>query len=54
VHYARPAPRADQRAELPNLYAPYWRARLVAARADERLSLATLDGTPNWLALVPR
>ena len=54
VHYARPAPRADRSAELPNLYAPYWRARLVAARAAERLSLATLDGTPNWLALVPR
>lgn len=52
--FARPVERADRLEERPSLYAPFWRARLVAARSDERLFAATLDETPTWIALVPR
>ena len=51
--FERPHPRADGARELPSLFSPFWRARLVHLSSDERIRLATLDGAPLWLAAAP-
>ena len=48
--FERPHPRADGAQELPSLFSPFWRARLVSLSSSERVRLATLDATPVWLA----
>jgi hypothetical protein len=52
--FERPERRRDGAVELPSLYAPYWRSTLAASTAAERTAMALLDGTPAWLAAVPR
>lgn len=52
--FERPERRRDGAVELPSLYSPYWRSTLVESRASERVAAAMLDGTPVWLAAVPR
>lgn len=52
--FDRPDRRRDGAVELPSLYSPYWRSALVEARVAERASAAAVDGTPLWLAAVPR
>jgi len=51
--FERPHPRPDGARELPSLFSPFWRARLVNLSSDERIRLATLDGAPLWLAAAP-
>ncbi len=48
--FERPHPRLDGAHELPSLFSPFWRARLVNLSNSERVRLATLDATPIWLA----
>lgn len=48
--FERPHPRADGAQELPSLFSPFWRARLVNLSNSEQVRLATLDATPLWLA----
>ena len=52
--FERPERRRDGAVEAPSLYSPYWRSALVESRATERVAAAVLDGTPAWLAAVPR
>jgi hypothetical protein len=52
--FERPERRRDGAVEAPSLYSPYWRSTLVESRATERVAAAVLDGTPAWLAAVPR
>jgi hypothetical protein len=52
--FERTERRRDGAVELPSLYSPYWRSMLVESREAERLAAAALDGTPVWLAAVPR
>lgn len=52
--FARPVPRADGWQERPSLYSPFWRVQLEKTNVEERLSIASLDGTPTWIAMVPR
>lgn len=52
--FVRPERRRDGALELPSLYSPYWRSTLVASVSTERVAMAVLDGTPAWLAAVPR
>lgn len=52
--FARSQLRSDGMEERPSLYAPFWRARLVQSDVSDRLLLASLDGTPAWIAAVPR
>ena len=52
--FRRPGRRRDGATELPSLYSPYWRSALVASTDAERVAMAVLDGTPAWLAAVPR
>lgn len=51
--FERPHPRLDGARELPSLFSPFWRASLVSLTSDERIRLATLDGSPIWLAAAP-
>ncbi len=51
--FERPHPRSDGAQELPSLFSPFWRARLVNLTSDERIRLATIDGSPLWLAAAP-
>lgn len=52
--FERPERRRDGAVEAPSLYSPYWRSSLVESRSTERVAVAALDGTPVWLAAVPR
>jgi hypothetical protein len=52
--FLRLEPRRDGAHELPSLYSPYWRASFAALTVGDRLVLATVDGTPPWLAGVPK
>ena len=52
--FVRLEPRRDGGRELPSLYAPYWRSTLAPVPTTDRVALAVLDGTPTWLAGVPR
>ncbi|MFM7626763.1 MAG: hypothetical protein ACKO7G_09910, partial [Gammaproteobacteria bacterium] len=52
--FARPERRRDGATESPSLYSPYWRSSLVESTPTERVTVAALDGTPVWLAAVPR
>jgi hypothetical protein len=52
--FERPEHRRDGAVESPSLYSPYWRSTLVGSTATERVTAAALDGTPAWLAAVPR
>jgi Flp pilus assembly protein TadG len=54
TEFLRLEPRRDGARELPSLYSPYWRSTLAALTLADRLSLAIVDGTPPWLAGVPR
>lgn len=49
--FTRPGSRPDGAHELPSLYAPYWRARLVGTSGVERAAAAAADGTPLPAAL---
>jgi hypothetical protein len=44
VYFQRPAGRADNRAEHPSLFNPYWQARLIATSAEERSLTAPARG----------
>lgn len=50
VWFAPAFARADQQQELPSLFSPHWQARLRAVDPQERVALATLDGTSVALA----
>jgi hypothetical protein len=52
--FERPERRRDGAVESPSLYSPYWRSSLVESTSTERVAVAMLDGTPTWLAAVPR
>ena len=52
--FVRLEPRRDGGRERPSLYAPYWRSMLTPVPTTERVASAVLDGTPAWLAGVPR
>jgi hypothetical protein len=49
VAFHRMQSRADGRSELPNLYSPYWRARLAPNRLADRLLAAQADGAAPLL-----
>lgn len=51
--FERPHPRPDGASELPSLYSPFWRARLVNLSSSERIRMATLDAAPLALAGLP-
>jgi hypothetical protein len=54
VRFVRLVPRADGARELGSLYNPYWRARLAAPSAAERLLAASADGAAQpALEVVP-
>ncbi|QEI07583.1 hypothetical protein FXN63_18370 [Pigmentiphaga aceris] len=44
TYYVRPAPRPDGRGERANLFQPYWQARLVPVRQEERVLARSLQG----------
>jgi hypothetical protein len=52
VRFIRPAPRLDGRRELPNLYSPYWHARLAPMSRNERIAGAAADGVLTPLTLL--
>lgn len=52
--FERPERRRDGAEESPSLYSPYWRSSLVESTSVERVAVAAIDGTPVWLAAVPR
>jgi hypothetical protein len=54
TRFLRLEPRRDGAQEAPSLYSPYWRSTLAPLSIQDRVLLATLDGTPVWLAGVPR
>ena len=54
TRFLRLEPRRDGAQETPSLYSPYWRSTLAPLSIPDRMLLATVDGTPVWLAGVPR
>jgi hypothetical protein len=54
TRFLRLEPRRDGAQEAPSLYSPYWRSTLAPLSIPDRMLLATVDGTPVWLAGVPR
>jgi Putative Flp pilus-assembly TadE/G-like len=52
VRFDRRVARGDRRAELGSLFNPYWRARLSAVTAGERLASAAADGVADPLDAV--
>lgn len=53
VQFDRPLPRADARREYPNLYSPYWVARLAAPTVQTRALAAAARGVPDPFGAVP-
>lgn len=54
VEFVRREARGDRRSERPNLFNPYWRARLVRPTGADQALARAADGTPDPLAgLVP-